>query len=197
MLAGGSAAAPSGLATTAGARARARQPLLSLAQFGNLQDGGFPRTDLSLSGYPIPALWYLLVKDKFCPLRAGSLSPCPTSCHCCAGFKTADLWDGGILVGIWATSTAAEKEETFYQDNSAEAISHLIVHALSSSNLLIGYLSLSHQFWLSAAHLLWFNLAGGKAPHSHSLTHPLPSGMGERIGKNVELVGRDKNYLLR
>jgi len=38
--------------------------------------------------------------------------------------------------------------------------------------------------------LLWFNAAGGSALHSHLLTTPLLSGLGERIGKNkVELVG--------
>jgi len=49
-------------------------------------------------------------------------------------------------VGILTTSTAEEEEEIFYEDDSAEIIDHPIMHALSSSNLLIGYSSLSHQF---------------------------------------------------
>jgi len=46
-----------------------------------------------------------------------------------------------------------------------------------------------HGIWL-----LWFNPAGGWAPHSCSLTFPLPSGMEKRMKKttNVKPVGWDK-----
>ena len=43
--------------------------------------------------------------------------------------------------------------------------------------------------------LLWFNPTSSWTPHSLSLTPPLP--VGWRIRKKVELVGWDKNYILR
>lgn len=48
--------------------------------------------------------------------------------------------------------------------------------------------------------MLWSNLAGGWALHSCLLTPPIPSGMGEgmkKTNKVSQLVGCDKNYLLR
>lgn len=60
----------------------------------------------------------------------------------------------GLLAGVRTTSTAAEQEESLHQDNSSVAIHQLFRYKLPSSDLLVGYWSLSRRFELITAHLV-------------------------------------------